>query len=121
MDDYILKASRLIGEIQQLAVLVHMQTELACEFNFSSNVSCVEFTLAPNKKIFKNRFEQIVPEEIIQSRFYTDDNTESKQQNTLKKLFKVKRLLIGVLKEKKIDYGTLDYTIETVEYKRYVI
>lgn len=47
MIDYILKASRLIGEIQQLAVLVHIQTEIKCKFEFTSHVQEVEFLAAP--------------------------------------------------------------------------
>ncbi|MBO0961487.1 hypothetical protein J1P26_17410 [Neobacillus sp. MM2021_6] len=125
MNDYILKASRLIGEIQQLSILVHMQTEMGCEVDYSSNVAEVMFWLAPTKEAFKKRFKDIVPEEILHTSFYiryeTWNNTESKQQKTLTKLLKIKRLLINALKEKNIDYGTLDYTIETVEYKRYVI
>jgi len=126
MNDYILKASRLIGEIQQLAVLVHMQTEMGCEVRFSSHVAEVSFWLAPTKDSFKKRFNGILPEEIIYSEFYINvteyqNNDELKKQRTLTKLLKIKRLLIKSLKEKGIDYGTLDYTIETVEYKRYVI
>lgn len=125
MNDYILKASRLIGEIQQLAVLVHMQTEMGCEVNFTSNVAEFTLCLAPTKEIFEKRFQKMVPEEIIKTSFYIHpdywNNTEQKQQRTLTKLLKIKRLLINALKEKGIDYGKLDYTIETVEYKRYVI
>ena len=126
MNDYILKASRLIGEIQQLSVLVHMQTEMGCEVRFTSNVAEVSFWLSPTKDSFKKRFNEILPEEIIYSEFYTNvteyrNNDELKKQRTLTKLLKIKRLLIKALKEKGIDYGTLDYTIETVEYKRYVI
>jgi hypothetical protein len=126
MNDYILKASRLIGEIQQLSVLVHMKTEIGCETEFSSNVAEFNFQMAPTKELFKQRFEPVKPEELIQSRFYLKvnewfNNDEIKRQKTLTKLLKVKRLLINALKVKGIDYGKLDYTIETVEYKRYVI
>lgn len=126
MNDYILKASRLIGEIQQLAVLVHMQTENACEVRFNANVNQVEFYFAPTKEIFENRFKEIPPEQLIHTEFYISitknwNNNASKQQNTLKKLLKIKRMLIDALKGNGIDYGTLDYTIETIEYKRYVI
>ncbi|MFJ5713158.1 hypothetical protein [Neobacillus sp. NPDC093127] len=126
MNDYILKASRLIGEIQQLAVLVHLQTEMGCEIRFSSHVAQVTFHMAPTKEIFKNRYHDVSPEELIHSEFYIDvteyrNNDELKKQKTLTKLLKIKRLLINSLKEKGIDYGKLDYTIETVEYKRYVI
>jgi hypothetical protein len=126
MNDYILKASRLIGEIQQLSVLVHMQTEIGCEVGFSSNVAGFRFQMAPTKEIFKNRFKDVVPEELIQSEFYIQvcewlNNDELKRQKTLTKLLKIKRLLIDTLKARNIDYGKLDYTIETVEYKRYVI
>lgn len=127
MNDYILKASRLIGEIQQLSILVHMQTEMGCEVNFSSNVAEFTFQFTPTKEIFKKRFNEIPPEELIESQFYVNvkagirNDTELKQQRTLTKLLKIKRLLINALKEKGIDYGKLDYTIETVEYKRYVI
>lgn len=126
MNDYILKASRLIGEIQQLTVLVHMHTEIGCETQFSSNVAEFTFRMAPTKEIFKQRFEPVTPEELIKSRFYIDikeflNDSEPKRQRTLTKLLKIKRLLINALKVKGIDYGKLDYTIETVEYKRYVI
>jgi len=126
MSDYILKASRLIGEIQQLSVLVHMQTEMGCQFEFKSHVSEVSFRFAPTKEIFKNRFEEVLPEELIKSGFYIEvseyrNRNESEQQYTLKKLMKIKRLLVDSLKERNIDYGTLDYTIETIKYKQYVI
>jgi hypothetical protein len=127
MNDYILKASRLIGEIQQLSVLVHMQTEMGCEVKFSSNVAEVDFKMAPTKEIFHNRFKPVKPEELTISRFYIDikagyrNDNDLNQQKTLTKLLKIKRLLINALKAKGIDYGKLDYTIETVEYKRYVI
>jgi hypothetical protein len=126
MNDYILKVSRLIGEIQQLSILVHMQTEVACEVEFSCEVTQVDFQMAPTKEIFSQRFKPVKPEELISSKFYiaVDDwrnNDELKRQKTLTKLLKIKRLLINTLKAKGIDYGKLDYTIETVKYKRYVI
>jgi ribosome biogenesis protein Tsr3 len=126
MNDYILKASRLIGEIQQLSVLVNLQTEMGCQFEFRSHVAKVDFVMAPNKDTFENRHISNASEEIISSAFYIDvdghwNSTELKQQKTLTKLLKIKRLLINALKEKGINYGKLDYTIETVEYKRYVI
>ncbi|MER2057334.1 MAG: hypothetical protein ABTA16_00840 [Niallia sp.] len=122
--DYILKTSRLIGEIQQLAVLIHLQTEMGCEVRFHSHVAEFEFYFAPTKKIFKKRFGEVPPEQLILTDFYVGLNwneTEEDQQETLKKLMKIKRLLVNSLKEKCIDYGTLDYTIETIEYKQYVI
>jgi hypothetical protein len=122
--DYYLKASRLIGEIQQLAVLVHIQTEMGCEVRFHSNVSEFKFYFAPTKEIFKNRFGELPPEQLIETGVYVGldwNGTELKQQKTLKKLMRIKRLLVNSLKEKNIDYGKLDYTIETIEYKQYVI
>lgn len=126
MNDYILKASRLIGEIQQLSILVHLQTEMGCEVEFTSSVAQVDFQMAPTKEIFKQRFEKVKPEEIISSQFYINEtqyrnNDDLKKQKTLTRLLKIKRLLINALKERNIDYGKLDYTIETIEYKRYVI
>jgi hypothetical protein len=127
MNDYILKASRLIGEIQQLSVLVHMQTEMGCEFRFTSHVAEVEFFFAPTKELFDQRFNRFPPEQLIRTDFYINEkegirnDTELEKQGTLTKLLKIKRLLINALKEKGIDYGKLDYTIKTVEYKQYVI
>lgn len=122
--DYYLKASRLIGEIQQLAVLVHLQTEMGCELRFASHVDLVEFHFAPNEEMFAKRFGELPPEQLIVTEFYVGldwNDTELKQQKTLKKLMKIKRMLVNSLKEKCIDYGKLDYTIETIEYKQYVI
>jgi hypothetical protein len=127
LNDYILKASRLIGEIQQLSVLVHMQTEMGCEVRFSSNVAEVDYFFTPTKEIFKQRFDELPPEQLIRTSFYINEkegirnDTELKRQKTLTRLLKIKRLLINALKEKGIDYGKLDYTIQTIEYKRYVI
>lgn len=126
MNDYILRASRLIGEIQQLTILVHMQTEMGCKMTFSSHVAEFTFHLAPTKEIFNDRFKDVIPEELVRSQFYIKqdkyfNNNDFKRQQTLTKLLKIKRMLISSLKNKGIDYGKLDYTIETVEYKRYVI
>jgi|SRR5690606_7553846 len=126
MNDFILKASRLIGEIQQLSVLVHMQTEMGCQFDFRSHVASVEFDLTPTKEIFNKRHNEIPPEELISSNFYIKVNKywnsdDQAKQKTLARLLKIKRLLVNALKERGIDYGKLDYTIETVEYKQYVI
>ncbi|MCE4051990.1 hypothetical protein [Bacillus sp. Au-Bac7] len=125
MNDYILKVSRLIGEIQQLAVLVHIQTEIKCKFEFTSHVQEIEFLAAPSEGVFDKRFDYPRPEELIESSFYigvvTWNETEKDQQRTIKKLLKIKRFLKNALKEKRINYGALDYSIETVEYKRYVI
>lgn len=124
MNDFILKASRLVGEIQQLSVLVHMQTECGCQVDFSSHVAKFYFKLAPTKEIFGKRHERLKPDELIQSEFYISEYWNSDdlaKQKTLTKLLKIKRLLINTLRDKGIDYGKLDYTIETVEYKRYVI
>ncbi|MGI8351718.1 hypothetical protein NiCM35_18345 [Niallia circulans] len=122
--DYYLKASRLIGEIQQLAVLIHLQTEMGCEVRFHSHVEEFEFYFAPNKEMFVKRYGELPPEQLIVTEFYVGLNwneTGLKQQKTLKKLMRIKRMLVNSLKEKNIDYGKLDYTIETIEYKQYVI
>ncbi|MCL9637753.1 hypothetical protein L2095_23695 [Bacillus zanthoxyli] len=116
--DYLLKVSRLIGEIQHLSTVVHLATEMEAEIKYSSHVNMIEFIFAPTQKIFEERFEISKPEELIIEILWLNHTSENE---VTKKLLNIKRLLKQALINKGIDYGKLDYTIETVEYKRYIV
>lgn len=117
--EFNLRVSRLAGEITQLAALITLETEMRVYVRFSANVNQIEVAIHPNG------YTELYGEEEIRNGLYLDtiswNNNDVSKQKTIKKLMKIKWYLINILKEKKIDYGIIDYSIETVEYKRYVI
>ena len=116
--DYLLQVSRLIGEIQHLSTVVHLATEMASDFDYLPYVKKVDFYFAPTKEMYEKRFESLQDEKVIKEELWMGIEHEN---YVIKKLMGIKRFLKSALKENGVDYGKLDYTIETVEYKRYIV
>lgn len=120
-DEFYLKVSRLSGEIMQLGTLLTLSTEFFVKVEFSAHVEWMTVG------IYEKYDDYTEKENGIESGFislsideYRNDTPERKQK-TIARLMRIKRMLINILKEKQIDYGKLDYTIQSVEYKQYVI
>lgn len=116
--NYSFQVSRLIGEVHHLSALVDLATDMKSEIKYSSHVNLIEFIFAPTQEIYNKRFERLEPDKLIHEQMWIGTTDENK---ILKKLMKIKLFLKNALKEKDVDYGKLDYTIETVEYKRYIV
>ncbi|EKN67842.1 hypothetical protein P9E76_01720 [Schinkia azotoformans] len=120
--DFNLTVSRLIGEIQQLGTMITLCTEMIVEVEFRPHVKWTTVRIYKDDESFKKKIDGVESGFIYVSteeKYFND--TPEKQQFTIKRLMKIKRQLINILKEKQINYGKLDYTIKTVEYKQYVI
>lgn len=121
-----LKASRLVGEIQQLAVLINLETEMVCAVDYSPHVNKFEFSLCPDKETYMNRNATYNLDQVIESEFYlssTDywNDTQEKKEKSITKLIKIKRMLIKTIKSKGIDLKNPDLTHEQVVYQKLVI
>lgn len=118
--EFRLYVSRLVGEITHLATLIDLTTDLTTGIDYAGHVDQFTLNLAENREDFRNyKGKTNISSELYVAGWSAD--TKEAKEHKISRLLKMKRKLKNILRDKGIDYGKLDYTIETVEYKKYVI
>lgn len=111
--DLTLQRAKLAGEITTLAALITNSTEMDVFVQYSAHVDNLEIDLYQNGwKSDRNRKNTLS---------YSCYIGEKQDPYSLKELYKIKRQLVQILKDKKINYKKLDYTTETTTYKKYYL
>lgn len=122
--EFNLKVSRLLGEIQQLAVLFNLETKMVCQAQYFPHVNEFDFALCPDKEAFMKKYEISFADKVVIANFYlsrTFNETEEERTEKIKKLLKIKRLLIKTLKANGIDFKNPDLTREQMSYTYYKV
>ncbi|MGG4552568.1 hypothetical protein [Paenibacillus humicus] len=92
--------ARLSGEITMLALLINQTTELAVFVDFPGHVGWVEISIRQSKKDYNTTL--------------TEDRVVFHRDDAVNQLKKIKLKLRKILRDKKVDYNELDYTIREI-------
>lgn len=111
--DLTLQRAKLAGEITTLAALITNSTEMDVFVQYSAHVDNLEIDL------YQNGWESDRNSKNTLS--YSCYIGEKQDPYSLKELYKIKRQLVQILKDKNVDYDRLDYTTETVTYEKYYL
>ncbi|MFD3271478.1 hypothetical protein ACE3MS_15265 [Paenibacillus dendritiformis] len=90
----------LIGEVQALAFLVNQKTKYAVFVRYSGHVATLELSIRASKESFT--------EHITDDNFYVSGRNSRDVERKLKLL---KLRLRKILRDNKVDYNELSYTI----------
>lgn len=93
--------ARLSGEITMLALLINQTTELAVFVDFPGHVEWLDISIRKSKE----RFNTIL----------TEDRVSFRRSDPVEKLKKIKLQLRKILRERKVNYNELDYSIAEVK------
>ncbi|TLQ07598.1 hypothetical protein FEZ48_06350 [Marinilactibacillus psychrotolerans] len=111
--DITLQRAKLAGEITTLAALITNSCDTDVFAGYSGHVDTFRVKIYPEG--WRTRCK--ANEEItIECRIGGECDSFS-----LIDLYKIKRQLVQILKDKNVDYDRLDYTTETVTYKKYYL
>ncbi|MDN6291538.1 MAG: hypothetical protein L0J35_00530 [Tetragenococcus halophilus] len=111
--DLTLQRAKLAGEITTIAALITNSCEVDVFTNYSGHVDIFRVKIYPEG--WSSRCK--VNEEITMECWIGGECDSF----SLIDLYKIKRQLVQILKDKNIDYDRLDYTTETVTYKKYYL
>ncbi len=114
-----LTVAKLVGEITTLSYLIQNFTDCALDTRYSGFVNQVDVRIAGSHQDFMDSSS----ERLVTEQFYLTEfrSTGVPSKTIVTRLLKVKASLLKILEDKQIDYKSLGYTIETVEYKRYLL